>query len=54
MEGNYCGSQFVYYGMKASLSTTIEVRHSEPGWQRPELDYWYPTAPSLTGRSRRD
>ncbi len=42
MEGNYLGSRFVYYGTEGSLTTTIEVRHSAPGWQRPEPDRWYP------------
>jgi catechol 2,3-dioxygenase-like lactoylglutathione lyase family enzyme len=45
MEGDYLGSQFVYYGTESSLTTTIEVRHSEPGWQRPPPDVWYPAAP---------
>lgn len=45
MEGNYLGSQFAYYETEGSLTTTIEVRYSEPGWQRPEPDYWYPAPP---------
>jgi len=46
MEGNYLGSQFVYYETEGSLTTTIEVRYSAPGWQRPEPDYWYPAPPT--------
>jgi hypothetical protein len=42
MEGNYLGSEFVYYSTEDGLATTIEVRHSAPGWQRPEPDSWYP------------
>ncbi len=45
MEGNYLGSQFVYYATEASLTTTIEVRYSAPGWVRPEPDSWYPARP---------
>lgn len=45
MEGNFLGSQFVYYETEGSLTTTIEVRWSAPGWQRPEPDAWYPAAP---------
>jgi methylmalonyl-CoA/ethylmalonyl-CoA epimerase len=45
MEGNYLGSQFVYYGTEGSLATTIEVRYSAPGWQRPKPDRWYPAPP---------
>jgi len=45
MEGNYLGSQFVYYATEPSLRTVIEVRWSAAGWQRPEPDYWYPAAP---------
>jgi catechol 2,3-dioxygenase-like lactoylglutathione lyase family enzyme len=45
MEGNYLGSQFIYYATEASLRTIIEVRYSAPGWQRPEPDYWFPAAP---------
>jgi hypothetical protein len=46
MEGNYLGSQYAYFETEGSLTTTIEVRWSAPGWQRPEPDYWYPAAPA--------
>ncbi len=45
MEGNYQGSHFCYYETEGSLTTTIEVRWSAPGWVRPEPDYWYPAPP---------
>ncbi|MCB4820533.1 VOC family protein [Roseicella aerolata] len=44
MEGNYLGSQFAYFETEGSLTTTIEVRYSAPGWQRPEPESWYPAA----------
>ena len=40
-EGKYPGSQFICYETAGSLTMTIEVRYSEPGRQRPELDAWY-------------
>lgn len=45
MEGNYLGSQYAYFETEGSLTTTIEVRWSAPGWQRPEPDTWYPGPP---------
>jgi methylmalonyl-CoA/ethylmalonyl-CoA epimerase len=45
MEGNFLGTRFVYFGTEEDLTTIVEIRHAPPNWQRPEPDYWYPSAP---------
>lgn len=45
MEGTRAGGSFAYFATEGELTTTIEIRWSPPGWQRPEPDYWYPAAP---------
>ncbi|MCP5149123.1 MAG: VOC family protein [Ectothiorhodospiraceae bacterium] len=46
MEGQIGTTRFCYLESEGPLKTTLEIVHREPGFKRPEPDYWFPARES--------